>query len=407
MSDADGASGQDMSDGSGGQPTADRAVAGPNASDARKRRTLWIIAGAGVALIALFAIVWSQGNVGVPDVIGMTQEQASAELESVGLNVGEASSDPTLAVAPGTVTGQTPAHGTNLREGAKVDLLVAELPMVEVPDLVGKPASEAEADLAVAGLRAGQVTGVSSSEAPEGTVVTQSPSSAEEVPVASTVDVEISTGPKADAVPDVTGLTSVDAVEVLAAAGFGSSQTSKSSADAAAGVVIEQSPVAGVTLQEGATVALTVSSGPASASVPTPPATDTGEQTESPTAPDATPETPDTTPEAPPVEKPEPDPELSEVPDLIGMRVLEALNALRKEDLQFSIAWGPSDEGILRIIDQDPAAGSKVEPGSVVSITIGLPSFLFDGVEVQPLPSEQPSGDQSPDEPSELTSSAP
>ena len=72
------------------------------------------------------------------------------------------------------------------------------------------------------------------------------------------------------------------------------------------------------------------------------------------------------------------------------MRVLEALGALRKAELQFKITWGPTDGGILTVIEQDPSAGAEVDPGTAVEITIGLPAFLFGGAEVQPLPVEPP-----------------
>ena len=76
------------------------------------------------------------------------------------------------------------------------------------------------------------------------------------------------------------------------------------------------------------------------------------------------------------------------------MRVLEALGALRKAKLQFKIAWGPTDEGILTVIEQDPGAGTEVDPGTAVEITIGLPAFLFGGAEVQPLPAEPPGSEE-------------
>jgi len=401
MSDAPGTTDSGTPDDIAAPGGAQTSIAGSGAGSAQNRRTLWIIAGVVAALLVLAAFFWLQGQATVPDVTGLTQQEASAELEAVGLVVGLASPDATLAVAPGTVTSQSPEPGASVREGAKVDLLVAELPLASVPDVVGMSASDAEAELAIVGLRVGEVTGISSTDVPEGTVVTQSPDGAEEVAVASAVDLEISTGPKEGAVPNVTGLSSGDANDVLVSAGLKASELSQTSSDVAPGVVITQAPAAGTVVQEGATVTITVSSGPAAVIAPVPPAdtTDGGEQPPAP-------ETP-ATPEPPPVERPEPEPTRVAVPDLIGMRILEAFNALRKAELQFAVAWGPTEEGILRVVEQDPTAGTEVDPGSSVTVTIGLPSFLFDGVQVQPLPSEPPSGATSPEAPSEVTSPAP
>ncbi len=395
MSDADGTSGPGSGEGLDSSPTPETSETGTTESEARNRRTLWIVGGVVLAIIAIAVIWWFQGNVTVPNVVGAQQAAASASLEAVGLTVGRASSEVTLAVAPGTVMSQSPKPGASVREGTSVDLVVAAIPVVAVPDVVGKASSDAEADLAVEGLQVGEVTAVFSDDADVGIVLTQSPEADAEVPVASVVALEISAGPKQGAVPDVTGLSSTDANDVLDSAGFAVKETKQESADVDVGVVMSQSPSAGTVAEQGTTVKLTVSTGPPSAEEPAPPA----EEVEEPPATEPpTPEAP-TEPEAPPAEKPTPKPEpsLTEVPDLIGMRVLEAFLALRKADLQFSIEWGPTDEAILRVIEQDPSAGADVDHGTVVNVTIGLPSFLFEGVQVQPLPTEPPAETDRPE----------
>ena len=327
----------------------------------------------------------------MPNVTGAQQAAAAASLEAVGLTVGRASSEATLAVAPGTVVSQSPKPGMSVREGTSVDLVIAEIPVVVVPDVVGKASSDAEADLAVEGLQVGEVTAVFAEDAAPGTVLTQSPEADTEVPVASVVALEISAGPKQGAVPDVTGLASTDANDVLDSAGFAVKETKQESADVDAGVVMSQSPSAGTVAEAGTTVTLTVSTGPPPAEEPTPPPADA----EQPPATEPPAPEPPTEPESPPAEKPTPKPEpsLTEVPDLIGMRVLEAFLALRKADLQFSIEWGPTDDAILRVIEQDPSAGADVDHGTVVNVTIGLPTFVFEGAQVQPLPAEPACGD--------------
>ena len=255
-----------------GGPTAPDTTAPEGSPGERNRRTLWIVGGVVLGLVVIAAIWWFQGNVTVPKVTGLSQAAATASLDSAGLAVGRASSEPTLAVAPGTVIGQSPKPGMSVREGTNVDLVVASIPVVTVPNVVGKASSEAEADLAVAGLQVGEVTAVFSEDAKAGTVMTQSPEADAEVPVASVVALEISAGPTQGAVPDVTGLTSVDANDVLESAGFAVKETKKESADVAAGVVMSQSPAAGVVAEKGTTVTLTVSTGPPPAEEPAPPA---------------------------------------------------------------------------------------------------------------------------------------
>jgi beta-lactam-binding protein with PASTA domain len=199
-------------------------------------------------------------------------------------------------------------------------------------------------------------------------------------------------------------------VEVLGAAGLSTEQATKASTEVAPGVVMSQSPEADTEVPEGTTVTITVSTGPA-------PEPDEAEQDSSgdSAGPPATPEAPPATPEVPPAEppatepepdpKPEPEPSTAEVPDLIGMRVLEALRALSEVKLQAKIEWGPSED-ILVVTEQDPSAGTDVDPGTTVTITIGLPEFLFDDVQVQPLPSAPPEDAGDSEGASEATGSA-
>ena len=70
-------------------------------------------------------------------------------------------------------------------------------------------------------------------------------------------------------VPDVVGKTQVDATRALEDAGLKVGQiTSANDSQAAAGTVLLQDPAAGSTVDDGASVGLTVSSGPGTAAVP-------------------------------------------------------------------------------------------------------------------------------------------
>ena len=70
-------------------------------------------------------------------------------------------------------------------------------------------------------------------------------------------------------VPDVTGLTRTAAIEALEAAGLEVGEVSETpDAEVAAGLVLRQDPTSGSEVDEGAQVALTLSSGPGMAAVP-------------------------------------------------------------------------------------------------------------------------------------------
>jgi hypothetical protein len=60
------------------------------------------------------------------------------------------------------------------------------------------------------------------------------------------------------------------------------------------------------------------------------------------------------------------------------MGVLEAWRTLRQADLGFKIEWGPTADQLFKVIVQDPTAGTEVDPGTTVTMTLGLPEFLFE-----------------------------
>ncbi len=136
---------------------------------------------------------------------------------------------------------------------------------VEVPDVTGMTATRAGDTLAEAGLVAGKVTQVQSSEGPEGTVVGQSPEAGETVQEGAEVDLEVVASPSPTAtpvaVPDVAGSSQAVAEARLTQAGF-TVVVSQAESDAVpAGSVISQDPQAGVVATQGSAVRIVVSTG--------------------------------------------------------------------------------------------------------------------------------------------------
>lgn len=355
-----------------------------------KRIWLWV-AVAVVAAIVLFGAystqtqqgqLWVLGlrsMVSVPNVIGQTQSQAQVTLEAAGMRLGQVSEEPTLAVAPGTVVGQSPGGGTTAKKDSAVDVSIASIPTVKVPDVVGQTESEAITTLAEEGLRPGPVTYVYDSKTPAGKVTAQQPSASEEASVGSAVNLTVSKGAQQGQVPNVIGLSQDDANAVITAAGFKVTTVKATSSSVPAGDVVAQSPGAGVVTAAGSTVTITVSTGaPAAPTAPTNPAPPSG------TA--STPATPET-----PTKPSEPAAPTVSVPDVVGQSVKDAVTALKDAKLKVSFEFAPSESSFLKVTKQDPASGTTVDPGSTVIITIGLPSIsLPDEKPTQPMPLPAP-----------------
>ena len=348
---------------------------------------VWIVV-AIVAVIILFGLystqteqgrAWMLGlrsMVAVPKVVGQTQPQAQTTLEAAGLRVGQVSQEPTLAVPPGTVVSQKPSAGSEVKKDSAVDIGVAAIPTVQVPNVVGQLQADAITALAEEGLRTGTVNYVYDANVQAGKVGAQTPSSGEKVSVGSAVNLTVSMGNQQGQVPNVIGLSQDDANAVITAAGFKVTTIKASSANVPPGDVMAQSPAAGVVTAAGSTVTITVSTGPAPAAAPTPPPA-------APAPPPATPEAPPAPNEPPKPEEPTTPPASTvKVPDVIGKSVREAISTLKDAKLKVSYVFAPSDGDYLKVIKQDPDAGTTVDPGTTVTITISLPSIS--------LPDEKP-----------------
>lgn len=99
------------------------------------------------------AIVVSKGSpVDVPDVTGLSVEDATAALDEQGLKAEVLSGRVNSPEEAGDIARQSPAEGTEAAEGDSIKLTVSKGPrMIDVPDVTGKDVSEARSVLEEAG----------------------------------------------------------------------------------------------------------------------------------------------------------------------------------------------------------------------------------------------------------------
>jgi serine/threonine-protein kinase len=130
----------------------------------------------------------------VPDVNGMTRQEAEAALEKAGLDAGEALER--AGNGPrGQVLGSTPAAGAEVVLPAAVTLFVSTGPAgIQVPDLVGQTLTDARAMLEQVGLSAGAVRLDSTALQPANTVLAQSPAAGSAVRAGTGVSLTVSAG---------------------------------------------------------------------------------------------------------------------------------------------------------------------------------------------------------------------
>jgi len=200
----------------------------------------------------------------VPNVVGLTQGNASASLSAAGLAPGAVTTASSSTVPSGSVISQNPAAGTQVATGSAVALVVSSGPaQVAVPNVVGMTQAAALTAITNAGLAPGAVTTAASTTVPAGSVISQNPAAGVQVTAGAAVALVVSAGASLVATPAVTGMTQDDAtIEIESAALTVGTVTTVSSEIVPAGVVISQSPAADTMLLPGSAVDLTVSSGP-------------------------------------------------------------------------------------------------------------------------------------------------
>jgi eukaryotic-like serine/threonine-protein kinase len=264
-------------------------------------------------------------TVAVPPLVGLTEESARNQLERLGLEANVLRSASTEETA-GRVFEQRPDEGTRIEKGETVTIVVSTgPPMTEVPRVVGLSYDAAVDRLGDAGLEARRTEVFS--DQPVGQVVAQNPRPGAQVREGSTVRVNVSRGPDLVSVPDVLQQSEASARAELERSGFGVSVSSQPSDDVEAGLVFAQDPEPGEEVQRGSTVAIVVSEGP----------------------------------------------ETATVPNVRGQDQDSATATLQRAGFEVEVVpedtTDPALEGL--VLRQDPAPGVKVEPGSSVTLVVG------------------------------------
>ena len=192
----------------------------------------------------------------------------------------------------------------------------------EVPRVVGKQLLQARQILERDGFEVEESR--VRSEAPFDQVIDQDPNARVEADEGSTVTLEVSGGPGTVRVPTVRGLPQAVAIETLAKRDLKATVDSRPSESIEKGIATRTVPAAGEVVDRGERVQLFVSSGP----------------------------------------------EQVEVPDVTGLSRDSAENLLTGAGLKVAVQERSSEEPEDDVISQNPGAGSQVDRGTTVTITV-------------------------------------
>jgi serine/threonine-protein kinase len=267
-------------------------------------------------------------QVPVPTVLDQPVDTATKTLTDAGFKVTRVD-EKNQDKAVGIVFDQDPKGGDKVDEGSTVTIKVSSgAETVPMPNVVGQQVDAATQLLRGQGFTNIQNKLQNDDKAPLNEVLAQDPAANADVSKDRPVVLTISAGPAVVPVPDVSGKTVADASNVLGQAGFKvGTTTQEASSTVDDGKVIRTDPGSGANLAKGSTVNLVVSSGPA-------------QQT---------------------------------VPSVVGLTESGARDALTAKGFTVDVQYTPDADqsGGGHVLDQDPAANSKADAGSKVTITVG------------------------------------
>ena len=242
----------------------------PEENDRSKR--VWGFIGIGLLCAALIAgAIWltlrvisappPAALVAVPDLSGMTLEEATAKLRDSRLTLGTVNPTESSDADKDKVVNQRPSSQTQVAQDSAVNVEIGKgVSLITVPNVVSYTPEEAKKALNEVNLQYEEVP-QSSSDADKGKALSQDPAAQTQVQPGSTVKVTVGTGLQTVQVPDgLIGKSLDDATQILTDAKL---QVVSQTADSAEpeNEVTGADPAAGTRVQEGTPITLTVSNG--------------------------------------------------------------------------------------------------------------------------------------------------
>lgn len=216
----------------------------------RSRAGWWVLAG--ILIVALLAggayllngMLFEDApeRTAVPNVVGLTEDEARLEIADEGFRVGRITRETSETVAPDTVISQDPNRDVFADPGTSVDFVLSlGKPEVEVPFVVGTPRKDARAAMLAQNLKVRFQE--QDSDEPRYQVLSTEPAAGTAVAEGTTVTIVFSDGP--ENVPDVRGLKQGAAERAIRDAGFTPDVRTDAASTEPKGTVVDQIPAGG------------------------------------------------------------------------------------------------------------------------------------------------------------------
>ena len=188
----------------------------------RRAVIIGLLAVAGTGASATWYLTAGPGRrVPVPNIVGMSEDQAQLALEKQGLNWGTPERVYSDTVPAGSIVSCQPKAGQKVGLGQAVTATVSRgVETKTVPDVVRKTKDQATAAITAAGLTLGDVTEEYSASVESGKVISCDPKAGKVIKHTEKVSIVVSKGKEPATIPDVTGQSEDEAKKTLEDAGL-------------------------------------------------------------------------------------------------------------------------------------------------------------------------------------------
>jgi beta-lactam-binding protein with PASTA domain/predicted Ser/Thr protein kinase len=312
--------------GSGGDP-----YSVPARFARRRRRGAFALILVLIAALAIGLGAWrvaAGSSLQTPSLIGMSKSEAKAKTAEAGLDLKFAKDEQFSETVPdGQVISTDPQPGRRVARHGTITAVLSKGPeRYQVPDLKNVTRTDAENRLRDGHFTVGSAREEFSDGVDEGSVIRTEPKAGESLKRDTVVTLIVSKGQKPVSLPNVVGKAYDEAAKILDRLGFNVHRSDQFNDQTPAGLVIQQDPSADPRATRGQNVDLVVSNGPEITQVT--------------------------------------------VPSLVGMKLSDARQALAAVGLTATVDEFPGRFGGGRVIRQDPPAGTVVESGTSVGLTV-------------------------------------
>ena len=231
-------------------------------------------------------VIYNPSNdpIPVPDLAGLTVEQARLALLDLGLTIGTITMQNDPTVPENTIIATAPAEGEQVLGGATIDLIVSQgSGIVQIPNVQGQTSDAARSvlegepfDFIVS------IVPEASDTVESGRVTRTSPNISSQTTKGSAITLYVSTGQATVAVPPVTGITEAEARSALRGFVIRVEYIDVPTGSTNDGLVIAQDPSAGVQIAPGGRILLKVGKAATPVTTTTPASTTTSPSTTTP-----------------------------------------------------------------------------------------------------------------------------